>query len=88
MGFPMILCRKAENRNTEKRINACGDRLGRDFVMKFRENACSAYGDIEDHAFCFVGISDLPEKSGMERTLFWMMARFSISISGQLQYIV
>ncbi|MBQ7562983.1 MAG: hypothetical protein IJT16_03215 [Lachnospiraceae bacterium] len=42
----------------EKEINACIDRLGRDFVMRFRENACSAYGDIEDHAFCFVGISD------------------------------
>ena len=46
----------------KKGIDASLDRLGRDFVRKYRDNACSAYGDVEDHAYCFVGVSDQPEK--------------------------
>ena len=42
-------------------IDACIDRLGRDFVKKNRDNASSAFGDREDHAYCFVGVSDQPE---------------------------
>lgn len=42
-------------------VNACIDRLGRDFVTKHRDNASSAYGDRIDHVFCFVGVSDQPE---------------------------
>ncbi len=42
-------------------INACIDRLGRDFVSKHRDNASSAFGDRIDHAYCFVGVSDQPE---------------------------
>ena len=40
---------------------ACLDKLGRDFVRKHRDTACSAYGDEEDHAFCFVGIDTEPD---------------------------
>ena len=41
-------------------VNACIDRLGRDFVTRHRDNACSAFGDRADHASCFVGVSDQP----------------------------
>ena len=41
-------------------INACIDKLGRDFVTRYRGNACSAYGDRENYASCFVGVSDQP----------------------------
>ena len=41
-------------------INACIDRLGRDFVTQHRENACSAFDDRDDHASCFVGVSEQP----------------------------
>ena len=41
-------------------INACIDRLGRDFVTKYRENGCSTYGDRGSYASCFVGVSDKP----------------------------
>ena len=41
-------------------VNACIDRLGRDFVTRYRDNACSAFGDRGDHALCFVGVSDQP----------------------------
>ena len=33
---------------------ACIDRLGRDFVMRYRDTSSSAYSDREDHAYCFV----------------------------------
>lgn len=39
-------------------IYACIDKLGKDFVDRYRETSCSAYGDMEDHAVCFVGVSD------------------------------
>jgi hypothetical protein len=37
-------------------LNACVDKLGRDFVLKHQHLATAAYGEIEDHVFCFVGI--------------------------------
>lgn len=39
-------------------VYACINKLGKDFVDKYRETSCSAYGDMEDHAVCFVGVSD------------------------------
>ena len=41
-------------------INACIERLGREFVSKHRDNASSAFDDRIDHANCFVGVSDQP----------------------------
>ena len=37
-------------------IKACADKLGIDFVRKYEDRSCVAYGDEEDHAFCFVGV--------------------------------
>ena len=42
-------------------IKACVEKLGYDFVRKHEKTACTAYGDEEDHAFCFVGVSTDPE---------------------------
>ncbi|MEZ3487296.1 MAG: hypothetical protein K1W22_12105 [Lachnospiraceae bacterium] len=42
-------------------IHACIDKLGRDFVRKYRETSCSAYGDMEDFAYCFVGVSNIAD---------------------------
>ena len=39
-------------------INACIDRLGRDFVMAHKDCATSAYGENDDGVFCFVGVDD------------------------------
>ena len=41
-------------------VDACIDKLGRDFVMKHRDTFCSAYVDRGDHVYCFVGVSDTP----------------------------
>lgn len=48
-------------------IRACVDRLGNDFVRMHEDTSCTAYGDEEDHAFCFVGVStelDVPWDGG------------------------
>ena len=37
-------------------IKACVNKLGYSFVRKHEDLACTAYGDEEDHAFCFVGV--------------------------------
>lgn len=39
-------------------INACIDKLGRDFVLAHRNSSTSAYGESEDGLFCFVGVDD------------------------------
>lgn len=38
-------------------IKACVEKLGYDFVRKYQDTSCTAYGDEGDHAFCFVGVS-------------------------------
>ncbi len=40
--------------------DACIERLGRDFVTKYRDNSSSAFGDRGDHIYCFIGVSDKP----------------------------
>lgn len=41
-------------------INACIDKLGRDFVLANRGNGASAYGENDGIVFCFVGVDDKP----------------------------
>ena len=45
----------------KKGLDACVKKIGIDFVKKYSDKACSAYGDREDFAFCFVGVSDRPD---------------------------
>ncbi|MBR1684763.1 MAG: hypothetical protein IJ708_06455 [Clostridia bacterium] len=42
-------------------IRACIDRLGYEFVKKYQDTSCSAYGDEGDHASCFVGVCIEPD---------------------------
>lgn len=37
-------------------MNACVDKLGRDFVSAHRNTVTSAYGENENGMFCFVGV--------------------------------
>lgn len=50
-------------------INACIDRLGRDFVQAHRNSAASAYSETDDGVFCFVGVDDNPGSRGSSDTL-------------------
>lgn len=45
-------------------VDACIDHLGRDFVNRFKDTACDAYADMEDHAYCFVGVDDRDTRYG------------------------
>ena len=50
-------------------INACIDKLGRDFVLAHKESATSAYGENEDSVFCFVGVDDSVKSQNSDRVL-------------------
>lgn len=39
-------------------VEACVDRIGRDFVNKYWNSSCPAYADMEDYAYCFLGVDD------------------------------
>jgi hypothetical protein len=47
-------------------INACVERLGKDFVEKHKETSTCAFGESEDGVFCFVGVDD-EERSCCDR---------------------
>ena len=57
-------------------IDACIDRLGRDFVTKHRETSSSAYGDRGDYVYCFVGVNDQPEGKMEDGLLLTSESRF------------
>lgn len=44
-------------------INACIDKLGRSFVTQYESSSSSAYGDMGDDVYCFVGVNDQPEST-------------------------
>ena len=39
-------------------INACIDKVGREFVMDHKDLVTAAYGETDDGVFCFVGVGD------------------------------
>ena len=39
-------------------INACIDKLGREFVRTHREQAVAAFAEYENGVFCFVGVDE------------------------------
>ena len=41
-------------------INACIDKIGRDFVLAHRDNGTSAYGENDGSVYCYVGVDDQP----------------------------
>ena len=52
-------------------INACIDKIGRDFVQKYKDSSVYAYGDVESEGsvFCFVGVDDSPQAPAQEGVL-------------------
>ena len=39
-------------------IDACADKLGRDFILAHKNYAISIYGESADSVYCFVGVDD------------------------------
>ncbi len=75
-------------------VDACIDKIGRDFVMEHKDTASSAYGDRGDHVYCFVGVSDVPDEAmddGLILTSnhsFPYAARCTVSyLDGQIDFL-
>lgn len=43
-------------------LDACTDKLGRDFVRSHADATSSAYGEHDNEVYCFVGVSTSPKK--------------------------
>ena len=78
----------------EMGIDACIDKLGRDFVTKYKDTSSSAYGDRGDHAYCFVGVSDKPEEKMLDGLVltsdnsFPYVARCTVSyVDGDISFL-
>lgn len=50
-------------------LNACIDKIGRDFVQTYADSTTTAYGEIDGNAFCFVGVDDRPSSMFDGKTL-------------------
>lgn len=75
-------------------VEACIDKLGRDFVMKYQDTSSSGYGDRGDHVFCFVGVDDRPAPEMKDELIltsngkFPYMARCNVRYSdGQVEFL-
>ena len=60
-------------------INACIDKLGREFVQKYADSSTSSYGRDGDDVFCFVGVDD------SERPL-WADSRIMLTSDNDFPY--
>lgn len=43
-------------------IRECINKIGKDFIEVHGDNTCIGYGDADEYAFCYVGVSDVPDK--------------------------
>ena len=50
-------------------INACIDKLGREFVKANKEYATSAYGETDEGVFCFVGVDNIYQSKNTDSLL-------------------
>lgn len=68
-------------------VEACIDKLGRDFVMKHRDTSCSAYGDRGDHVYCFVGVSDIPLPEMKDELVLTSDSKFPYTARCNVDYL-
>ena len=66
---------------TEIGINACIDKLGREFVQKYAASSSSSYGETEDGMFCFVGVNDQPEDLSSDSNIALDGSQFPYRVS-------
>lgn len=52
----------SEDRAKRLGINACVEKLGREFVEAHKNSVVYAYGMNQDVMYCFVGVDDRPQK--------------------------
>lgn len=68
-------------------IDACIDKLGRDFVMKHKDSSSSAYGDRGDYAYCFVGVNDKPDVKMEDGLLLTSNSHFPFVARCKVSYL-
>ena len=47
-------------------MNACIERLGRDFVEQYRDSSCPGYGNMEDRVYCSLGVDNSEDRNDYE----------------------
>ena len=57
---------------------ACIDRLGRDFIMRYRDTSCPAFADMEDHAYCSVSVDNTETRYDIGRPVLTSKAAGSV----------
>ena len=64
------------NMDTARKIgvNACIDKLGRNYVLTHKDSAASAYGQTPDGMFCFVGVGGVLHLHRCRKTFCCWMA--------------
>ncbi|MBR4474453.1 MAG: hypothetical protein IKS55_12545 [Oscillospiraceae bacterium] len=76
-------------------IQACVDKIGIDYVRKYRDTYTTAYGmDTETDAFCYVGVSDDPIEAAsgngiiLEKSPFPYYASCNVNLNnGQVSFL-
>ena len=67
-------------------VDACIDRLGREFVMKYRDSSSSTYGDRGDHAYCFVGVDNGKTREEYTQLILTSNNKFPFYASCNVRY--
>lgn len=75
-------------------LSACIDKIGREFVTRHADTFTSGYGELDDGAYCFVGVSDKPlaqqysEGIVLDRTPFPCRASCNVNYAtGSIEFI-
>lgn len=50
-------------------VDACVDKLGKEFVQRNNSGSCVGYADVDEYAFCYVGINDRPRQDWNGETI-------------------
>lgn len=67
-------------------VDACIDKLGRDFVLKYKDTSSSGFGNRGDHVFCFVGVDDRPEPEMKDELILTSNGQFPYLASCNVSY--
>ena len=75
-------------------VNACAERLGKDFVNRYKNSSCPAYADMDSYAYCFLGVDDSPNRNDMRNVKitsndsFPYVARCTVRYNdGKIEYL-
>ena len=68
-------------------LNACLDKLGRDFVFENRDYATSGFGESEYGVFCFIGVDIIKESNKKCTLLLDSCSQFTYRASCHVNFL-